>query len=154
MMGMRTLRRGLLIAAVASVLMAVPGAVSEASLQTSHSAGNSLRLSGPKSNKMGSDFNYTISGTASSPANYVVAWEQFYPNGGCASTYLEESTRAFLPDTYGLTLWVNRTVSHNYSLLAQFGAAHLGKHGVCAYLINLTTGDTYAYAGAFWTNHS
>jgi hypothetical protein len=53
-----------------------------------------------------------------------------------------------------LTLFENRNVSHHYSVVEQFGAVHLGKHGICAYLINLSTGDTYAYAGAFWTNHS
>jgi len=151
---MRSLRLGLLIAVVATLLIAVPGAGSEASPQTSHSAGSSLTLSGPKSNTMGADFDYTISGTAISPADYVVAWEQFYPQAGCASTYAAESTRVFLPNTYGLTLFENRNVSHHYSVVEQFGAVHLGKHGICAYLINLSTGDTYACAGAFWTNHS
>jgi hypothetical protein len=103
---------------------------------------------------MGVNFNYTISGTANSPADFVVAWEQLYPQTGCARTYAAESTRAFLPATYGLTLWLDRTVSHSYSLVARFGAHNNGKHGVCAYLINLATGDTYAYGGAFWTNHS
>jgi hypothetical protein len=31
---------------------------------------------------MGADFDYTISGTAISPADYVVAWEQFHPQAG------------------------------------------------------------------------
>ena len=52
-------------------------------------------------------------------------------------------------------MFENRSVSNHYSIVEQFGAAHLGEHGICAYLINLTTGDTYAYAAiAFWTNHS
>lgn len=69
--------------------------------------------------------------------------------------YLRSGKHAvFLPNTYGLTLFENRNVSHHYSVVEQFGAVHLGKHGICAYLINLSTGDTYAYAGAFWTNHS
>ena len=70
---MRSLRLGLLIAVVATLLIAVPGAASEASPQTSHSAGSSLTLSGPKSNTTGADFDYTISGTAIRPADYVVA---------------------------------------------------------------------------------
>ena len=115
--------------------------------------GSSLRLRGPTSNKLGAAFEYTISGAAVSPANYVVAWEQFYPQSGCANTYAAESTRVFLPNTYGLTLFENKSVSHNYSIVEQFGADHVGKHGICAYLIDLATGDTYAYAGAFWTNH-
>ncbi|MGD0982485.1 MAG: hypothetical protein ABSA65_01550 [Acidimicrobiales bacterium] len=152
-MGLGRLRRGVLIAAAASVLAAVPCVASGATVQASNFAGSSLRLSGPTSNKMGSAFKYTISGTALSPADYVVAWEQFYPQEGCATTYAAESTRTFLPDTYGLTLFENRSVSHNYSIVEEFGADHLGKHGICAYLIDLTTGDTYAYAGQFWTNH-
>lgn len=118
----------------------------------SRSADSSLRLSGPKTNKIGTDFDYTISGYASGAANYVVAWEQFNEQSGCATTYAAESTRVFLQSTYELTLWLNRSVSSNYSLLARFGADHSGKHGICAYLINLSSGDTYAYGGAFWTN--
>ena len=152
-MGVRRLGHGLLIGAVVTVLTAVPYVASVASTQTSHAAGSSLRLSGPTSNKVGTAFDYTISGVAISPADYVVAWEQFYPQEGCASTYAAESTRTFFPNTYGLTLFENRTVSHNYTLVEHFGAAHLGKHGICAYLIDLATGDTYADAGAFWTNH-
>ena len=114
---MKMLRLGFLIAAVATLLIAVPGAASEASPQTSHSAGSSLTLSGPKSNTTGADFDYTISGAAVSPANYVVAWEQFYPQSGCANTYAAESTRVFLPNTYGLTLFENKSVSHNYSIV-------------------------------------
>jgi hypothetical protein len=150
---MKMLRLGFLIAAVATLLIAVPGAASEASVQSSHSGDSSLRLIGPTSNKLGAAFEYTISGAAVSPANYVVAWEQFYPQSGCANTYAAESTRVFLPNTYGLTLFENKSVSHNYSIVEQFGADHVGKHGICAYLIDLATGDTYAYAGAFWTNH-
>ena len=105
---MKMLRLGFLIAAVATSLIAVPGAASEASMQSSHYGGSSLRLSGPTSNKLGAAFEYTISGAAVSPANYVVAWEQFYPQSGCANTYAAESTRVFLPNTYGLTLFENR----------------------------------------------
>ena len=71
---------------------------------------------------MGANFNYTISGSASGSANYLVAWEQFYPQRGCASTYAGESVRAYFSATYGLTLLMNRSVSGNYSVLEQFGA--------------------------------
>jgi len=148
------LGRGLLVAAIATVLTAVPCVASGAAIRTSQSGGNSLKLSGPTSNKIGASFKYSISGTAVSPADYVVAWEQYYPQAGCASTYAAESTRAFLPDTYGVTLFEDRSVSHTYSMVEQFGADHVGKHGICAYLIDLATGDTYAHAGQFWTNHS
>lgn len=150
-MGMRTLRRGVLISAAVAMLLAAPAAISQASTKTSHSGGSSLKLSGPKTNKAGSSFSYTISGTASGSANYIVAWEQYYPQKGCATTYAAESTRAFLP-SYSLSLITNQAVSHGYSVRESFAAIHPGKHGMCAYLINLTTADTYAYGGAFWTN--
>ncbi len=151
-MGMRMLRRGLLISAAVVMLTAVPAVTSQASTAGSRSAESTLRLSGPKTNKIGTDFDYTVSGHASGAANSVVAWEQFNEQSGCASTYAAESTRVFLQSTYELTLWLNRSVSSNYSLLARFGADHSGRHGMCAYLINLSSGDTYAYGGAFWTS--
>jgi hypothetical protein len=128
----------------ATVLMASPA-----------SAGAySMRLSGPATNKMGTDFNFVISGSGGGPANRVVAWEQFYKSNGCAPTFAGESVRAlFEPSSaYGLTKWTNQGVSGAYSVTAAFGAHNLGVHGICAYLINYTTGTTYAEAGAFWTN--
>jgi len=115
---------------------------------------NSLHVSGPKSNKIGQNFNEQISGYAKGGANFVVAWEQYYPRSGCAATYAAESTRAFLPGTYGLTLWIDQPVHGKYSITAHFGAANLGKHGLCAYLISLSSGSTYAHGSIFWTNHT
>ena len=117
-------------------------------------AGDSMTVSGPATNTMGSDFNYVISGAASGPANRVVAWEQYNKANGCAPTFAGESVRAlFQPSSvYGLTVWTNQAVAGTYSVTARFGAAHLGVHGVCAYLINFSTGQTYAHGGAFWTN--
>jgi hypothetical protein len=114
----------------------------------------SMRVTGPATNKMGVDFNYVISGTAGGPADRVVAWEQYDRSNGCSPTFAGESVRAvFQPSSlYGLTKWTNAAVSGTYSVTAQFGARNLGVHGVCAYLINYTTGQTYAEAGAFWTN--
>lgn len=153
-MGMRMLRRGLLISAVVAMAASLPIMSSGAALRTEHSGGATLNLKGPKTNKMGANFNYTISGSASGSANYLVAWEQFYPQRGCASTYAAESVRAYFSATYALTLLTDRTVSGNYSVLEQFGAEHAGKHGMCAYLISSTTGATYAWGGAFWNNVS
>jgi hypothetical protein len=98
------LRRALLISVAVTMLFAGSAAISQASTAGSKSAGSSLKLSGPKTNRFGTDFDYTISGAASGAANYLVAWEQYYPQKGCATTYAAESTRAFLPSTYGLTL--------------------------------------------------
>jgi len=144
--------RGFLIALGALCLIAVPAGVSQAAQNHFRSGGDSLRLSGPKTNKLDASFSYTISGMASGSANYLVAWEQYYPQSGCAKTYAAESTRVFLPYTYGLTLFLSKSVSENFSASESFAALHPGKHGMCAYLISLASGDTYAYAGAFWTN--
>ena len=94
----------------------------------------------------------------------MVAWEQFIPGPGCASTYAAESTRDLSGNNFEITMWrletpggfgaTGRVASgSHYSFLARFGAANAGKHGICAYLINLATGNTYADAGAFWVNH-
>jgi len=114
-----------------------------------------LHVSGPISNLMGVNFNETISGVTASPANYVVAWEQFYKHTGCASTFAQESTRAFFSTTWGLTAWLAKPVSPgHYSAVARFGARNLGTHGMCAYLINISTGTTYAHSSIWWNNHN
>ncbi len=129
----------------ASVVLASPASA----------GGNSMTVSGPATNTMGVNFNYVISGVASGPANHVVAWEQYSKRSGCAPTFAGEAVRAFPPSSiYGLTVWTSKAVSGTYSVTAAFGADNLGVHGVCAYLVNFTTGQTYAHAGAFWTNVS
>ena len=150
-MGMRILRRGLLISTAVVMLVAVPVAASRASTVSARATASTLKLTGPKTNKAGASFVYKISGSANGATNFVVAWEQFYEQSGCARTYAAESARAFQP-SYAVTLFLDEAVSHSFSTSEDFYAAHPGKHGLCAYLINLSTGDTYAYAGAFWTN--
>lgn len=144
-------RRGALFR-VAPTIVLVVGTVALAS--PASASANSMRLTGPATNKMGVNFNYVISGVASGPANRVVAWEQYNRVQGCAPTFAGETVRAlFQPSSlYGLTVWTNRAVSGSYSITATFGAAHLGVHGEGAYLINFTTGQTYADSGAFWNN--
>ena len=56
--------------------------------------------------------------------------------------------------TYELTLWTNVEVAGSFNVIAHFGATHPGVHGICAYVINLASGQTYAAGGSFWTNHS
>ena len=137
--------------AVSALAIGVPASLSTPALASSYS----LSVSGPTSNLMGANFNETISGVSSSPANYVVAWEQFYKNTGCATTFAQESTRAFFSGTWGLTAWLAKPVSAGrYSALARFGARNLGVHGMCAYLINLSTGTTYAHGSIWWNNHN
>lgn len=136
----------LVVAVVATLALAGPASA----------GGNTMTASGPATNTMGSDFNYVISGSASGPANRVVAWEQAEKASGCAPTFAAEAARELFQPTslYELTVWTNRAVSGSYSVTAAFGARNLGVHGICAYLINYTTGQTYAHAGAFWTNVS
>lgn len=136
-------------AVVTAVLVLSTGGASAA-------AGSTMRVKGPVSNKIGTVFTEKVSGRAAGAANFVVAWEQFYKEGGCARTYAAESTRTFLPGTYDLTLQVDQPVSRHaaYSIGMSFGAAHAGVHGVCAYLINLSTGKTYAHAARWWKNHN
>jgi hypothetical protein len=55
--------------------------------------------------------------------------------------------------TYELTLWVNTAASGHFWVTARFGAWLVSVHGVCAYLMNLPTGQMYAEVGKFWTNH-
>jgi len=119
-----------------------------------YGAGSSLRLTGPGSNKLGTTFSYTISGSATGAADYIVAWEQLYRRSGCAGTYAAESTRAFLPARYGIGLETATSVAkgRTFSVLARFNAVNRGTHGLCAYLISLETGNTYAHAAAWWTN--
>ncbi len=147
-----TLRLGLLIGVGLFALTVAPGVAGAA--PASQSVADSLHLKGPTVNKIGTDFDYTISGSASAPGDFLVAWEQYYPVTGCAATYAAESARTFESSTYELTLWLDGSVSGTFSKAAEFGADHPGKHGMCVYLISLTTGNTYAHAGAFWTNTS
>ena len=110
-----------------------------------------LTLSGPTANKLDARFSYTISGSASGAADHVVAWEQYNELGGCAATYDVERARSGSA-AYELSLFVNSAVTASYSLVARFDAIHAGTHGLCAYLINDASGQTYAHAGAWWTN--
>jgi hypothetical protein len=124
-----------------------------ASSTAAYAASNSLELSGAAKNTLGQNFNWTIRGFAGGAANRVVAYEQFYKKSGCAETYLAERARVSKP-SYAVTLWLNQAVGPHahYSLVARFGADHTGVHGICAYLINRRTGDTYAHAGGWWDN--
>lgn len=145
-------RRALAFRAIPAVVVIVASA---ALASPASAGGNSMTLSGPASNPMGTNFNYVIAGSAGGPANRVVAWEQYNKLSGCAPTFAGEAVRAFHPSSvYGLTVWTSQSVSGPYSVTAAFGADNLGVHGVCAYLVNFTTGQTYAHAGAFWTNVS
>ncbi|HTX09959.1 MAG TPA: hypothetical protein VME22_15170 [Solirubrobacteraceae bacterium] len=132
-------------------ILAAALALLVASSTTAYAADNSLKLSGAAKNQLGQNFNWTISGFAGGAANRVVAYEQFYKKSGCASTYAAEKGRVSKP-SYAVTLWLSRSVHAHYSLVAEFGADHAGVHGICAYLINRLSGQTYEHAGGWWDN--
>jgi hypothetical protein len=136
-------------------LLAIGCVVALALSTATYGAGASLRVTGPGSNRLGTTFRYRITGFAGGRGDYVVAWEQYYRRAGCARTYAAESTRVFLTSTYDLALETTMPVTpgSSYSITAAFNAVNPGQHGICAYLINLDTGDTYGHAGAWWTNH-
>jgi hypothetical protein len=117
------------------------------------SGGSTMKVAGPRHNALGTNFNYTISGVAGGGANRVVAWEQFHRLGGCAETYVAEKGRTG-SSAYEITLWVNAAVTSggHYALVARFGAANAGEHGICAYLINAASGKTFAHGGGWWVN--
>jgi hypothetical protein len=141
-------RYGRVVLVVATVAALVFSAVT-------YAAANSLKLTGPHSNRLGTTFSYKITGYAAGAADFLVAWEQLNPHAGCASTYAAESARGFLPTTYGTGLETAVPVKHGsrVSIVARFHAVNPGEHGLCAYLISLETGDTYAHASVWWTNH-
>jgi len=143
----RTLRRAVVMVSVMAAGVAVAG--------VSAASGPAVSIRGITSVRLDRHFNYVVSGTATTDANHLVAWEQYVKGGGCASTFAGESSRALVqpPAKYQTTLWLNTSVSGKFSLTAQLGAQQLGVHGVCVYLINLSTGHTFAESGRFWKVH-
>lgn len=142
-------------ASTASAPRKAPGSNPPSSSAPTPAAGNSLHITGPTSNVMGTNFDETVSGSAASPADHLVAWEQFYKNAGCAATYTDEKSRES-SRTYALSTWIDQAVTpgQSYSAVAHFSAQRSGTHGMCAYLINQASGTTYAHDGIWWDNHN
>jgi hypothetical protein len=145
------LAAGVVVVAAAAVLVLVLTSGSSPRPSPRPTTRPTTSVHGPTTNTLGQKFNFTITGKAAGPANYLYAWEQRIPGSGCASTYAAEKART---TSYQLEQVVASPVSGPYSLVAGFSAHHLGEHGICAYLINESSGTTYAHAGAFWTNVS
>ena len=129
------------------VLFALVGS-SLASVASASANANTITVHGPTKNLYHTYFNETVSGIAAGSANYVISGEQLYKNGGCAALYLTESKRS---DWYQ---WPTGTgpVHGPFSLVARFWARNHNEHGICTYLINRTTKQTFARAGLFWNN--
>ncbi len=110
---------------------------------------STLSLHGASSNTLGQLFNWTMSGFAASPANFVEAWETVKGHNGCASTFAAEASRG------DKVVFVSKAVTSNahVSLVIHFRANNTLSHNLCAYLINSSTRKTYAKAVGFWSNH-
>ena len=108
----------------------------------------SIHVKGSAKNAFHSHFKETVYGSAHGAANYVISGEQLNPAGGCAAAYNVESAKV------DWLQWPTGTgqVHGSFSLAARFFAKNHGKHGICSYLVNRTTHQTYAHAGLFWKN--
>jgi hypothetical protein len=83
-----------------------------------------------------------------SKANYVISGEQRTRSGGCAHTYSAEAARS------SFYQWPTGTgrVHARFSLVAKFYSHVPATHGICSYLVDRRTRQTYARAERFWTN--
>lgn len=129
-------------------LLLVVGAAAASAHRTAGCGRNRIGVRGPTANALNTSFNETVFGCATGRANYVISAEQRSPAGGCASTYRAEVRRS------DFSQWPTGTgrVRGRFSLVANFDAHNPGTHGICSYLVNRTTKQTYAHAGRFWTN--
>jgi hypothetical protein len=145
-LGKRAFLRRVVVVSVGSVVL-ISGVAAA-------SSSNTIAITGPTKNLFHTYFNETVSGFASAPANFVISGEQLYPRGGCASTYLAERRKS----DFGL--WGTRSnrpggtgpVHGSFSTVARFWARNHLEHGICSYLINRGTLQTYAHASRWWNN--
>jgi hypothetical protein len=136
------------LTALALGLLSVVAVAAAGAHRTAACASNRIGVRGPTANVLNTAFNETVFGCATRSANYVISGEQHTRGGGCARTYRAEAVRR------SFYQWPTGTgrVRGRFALVAEFGAHALGTHGICSYLINRTTKQTYAHAGRFWTN--
>jgi hypothetical protein len=145
---LKLLRRVGVLGALVPILLVVVGLANASARQNTGCASNQIGVRGPTANKFNTFFSETVFGCASREANDVISGEQRLPNGGCASTYqAEEKSGNFYQ-------WPTGTgqVHGSFSLMAKFYAHNPGTHGICSYLVNRSTKQTYAHAERFWTN--
>jgi hypothetical protein len=138
------------LGALVLVLLLVVGTAAASAHRTAGCGSNRIGVRGPTANRSDIFFNETVFGCATGRANYVISGEQLAPAGGCASTYRAEATRSDFQQS-GAT-GPGQRVRARFSLVAHFYSRQPGTHGICSYLVNRTTKQTYAHAGRFWTN--
>lgn len=110
--------------------------------------GNTISIHGPTHNAFHVTFNEVVTGSAGGKANYVQSGEQLGWTPHCASTLVAEERRS------GWTPWPTGTgpVHGHFQLTAAFYSRNHLKHGICSYLINVSTKHTYAHAARYWSN--
>jgi hypothetical protein len=136
------------LAALVPILLVLVGLAGASAKPTAGCASNRIGVRGPTANRSNTFFSETLFGCASGQANEVISGEQRLPAGGCASTYRAEAKSG------NFSQWPTGTgrVHGRFSLTARFYAHNAGTHGICSYLVNRTTKQSYAHAGRFWTN--
>jgi hypothetical protein len=141
-------RRAVGLGALVLVVLAVAGSAGASANRTAGCGRDRIGVRGPTANASNTSFDETVFGCATGRAKYVISGEQRLPAGGCASTYRAEARRG------DFTQWPTGTgrVRARFSLVANFIAHNPGTHGICSYLVNRATKQTYAHAGRFWTN--
>jgi hypothetical protein len=102
---------------------------------------DTLTLSGPTANKLGSTFSYKVSADLGAPALFLA----FNPAGStCAATassYARSSARVHQTVPAG-------SLTFTFNLVAE----PAGAFALCVYAVNPSTGATEAHAAAHWTN--
>jgi hypothetical protein len=105
------------------------------------SGGNTLSLSGPTTNKLGSKFNYEVSAHLAAPALFLA----FNPAGTTCAATASSYPRA--------SAHVHQSLpSGSLALTFNLVAEPAGSFALCVYVVNPSTGATEAHAAAHWTN--
>ena len=94
----------------------------------------------------GQTYTVTVTGHATSKANFVVAW--ITSGGACKSNYGAEYAALGSPTTAPIA----RSVSGNFTATGTGTASSAGARMLCAYLINHKSTKTYKHSSASWTN--
>jgi hypothetical protein len=129
-------------------VLAVVAVASAGAHRAAGCGGNRIGVRGPTAHASDVFFNERVFGCATGKANDVISGEQRTRSGGCAHTYSAEAARS------SFYRWPTGTgrVYAAFSLVAKFYSHVSGTHGICSYLVNRTTKQTYARAGRFWTH--
>jgi hypothetical protein len=122
-------------------------AVSASALASS----SSVKITGPSSVKVGTKFQFKISGFDAKPADRLDLFEASVPCSASASNEtLVQSVNPLLNND------TNVKKNHSFSETLKLSAKHAGTHYLCAYLVidKAPSFTTKAHAQKKWTDHS